>query len=104
MDARVLGALDALPCGIDVIFGATRETADDRRLGLRAASDRGLPAIGADVVARREVAGRSSGAPGLDDVHAEACEGAGHLELFARGHRCRGKLLAVAQAGVEDSN
>ena len=50
----------------------------------------------------REVALRGHGKAGLDDVHAQILEGVGHGELFLRGHAAAGRLLAVAQSGVEE--
>ena len=50
----------------------------------------------------REVAFGGHGEAGLDDVHAQIFKGMGHGELFLRGHAAAGRLLAVAQGGVEE--
>jgi hypothetical protein len=42
--------------------------------------------------------------PGLDDVHAEVDELGRHAPLLAHGHAAPGRLLAVAQRGVEDQH
>ena len=55
-----------------------------------------------DGLHRLEVAGRGDGEAGLDDVHAEVREGVGHLQLLGQVHAGAGRLLAVAQGGVED--
>ena len=41
---------------------------------------------------------------GLDDVDAHLVEHFGDLQLFLQGHRGAGRLLAVAQGGVENEN
>src|SRR5215213_7878240 len=69
----------------------TREAADDRALDLTRDRPHGL-----------EVAGRGDREAGLDDVHAQARELMGDLELLARVQRDARRLLAVAQGGVED--
>ena len=51
-----------------------------------------------------KVALRGHGEAGLDDVHAQVFEGMGHGQLFLRGHAAAGRLLAVAQRGVEKDN
>src|SRR5581483_914743 len=51
-----------------------------------------------------EVARRGGGEAGLDDVHAEALELARDRELLLDVHRASGRLLAVAQGGVEDAD
>ncbi len=49
-----------------------------------------------------EIALRSHGKAGLDDVHAQVLQGVRHGELFLGGHAAAGRLLAVAQSGVEE--
>jgi hypothetical protein len=66
-------------------------------------SMRRLADLGGDGLHGREVVRRGGREAGLDDVDAEAGERAGDLELFCRGHGRTGRLLAVAEAGVEDS-
>ena len=41
---------------------------------------------------------------GLDDVHAQRVERPRHLQLRRHVHREAGRLLAVAQRGVEDDD
>jgi len=49
--------------------------------------------------------GEAAGEAGLDDVDAEPGAGrAGDLELLGRGQAGAGRLLAVAEGGVEDSD
>ena len=50
----------------------------------------------------RKVALGGHGEAGLDDVHAQIFKGVSHGELFLRGHAAAGRLLAVAQGGVEE--
>ena len=49
-------------------------------------------------------AGDAIGKPGLDDVHAERVERARHRQLGRHVQREAGRLLAVAQRGVEDDD
>ena len=53
---------------------------------------------------RLEVARRGGREAGLDDVHLEADELAGDLELLGGGQPGAGRLLAVAQGRVEDAD
>ena len=55
-----------------------------------------------DRLHRLEIARRGDGEAGLDHVDAEVLEGVSHLELLAEVHAGAGRLLAVAQRGVED--
>ena len=49
-----------------------------------------------------EVAFRGHRESGLDNVHAQVLEGMGHGELFLGRHAAAGRLLAIAQSGVEE--
>src|SRR5450432_4782357 len=51
-----------------------------------------------------EVALGRDGEPGLEDVHAEVAELVRHAQLLGHGHAATGRLLAVAQRGVEDED
>src|SRR6185437_10453340 len=51
-----------------------------------------------------EVARRGDGEAGLDHVDAELGQRLGHADLLAEVHREAGRLLAVAQRGVEDDD
>ena len=57
-----------------------------------------------DPADRLEVAGRGGREAGLDDVDLEADQLAGDLELLGGGQAGAGRLLAVAQGGVEDAD
>ena len=87
------GVLDRLGGAVDVRRVAAGQAADDRPVDL--AGDR---------LHRLEVAGRGDREAGLDHVHAEVGEGAGHLQLLAQVHAAAGALLPVAQRGVEDDH
>ena len=73
-------------------------------LGAGQRSDRGLRTRLGDRRDRREVAFRSHGEAGLDDVHAQVLKRVRHGQLFLGGHAAAGRLLAVAQRGVEKYN
>ncbi len=90
VDAGAVGKLQGAGGHLDV-FGLGAGQRGDARLadGLRDGGD------------GREVALGGHGEAGLDDVHAQIFQGMGHGELFLRGHAAAGRLLAVAQGGVE---
>ena len=52
----------------------------------------------------REVAFGGHGKAGFKDVDAQVFESVGHRELFLGGHAAAGRLLAIAEGGVEDQN
>ena len=91
VDARARGVLDRSPGGVDVGLVGAGQAADHRALD--AAGDR---------LDRLEVAGRGDREAGLDHVDAQAGELLGDLDLLRRVQRDSGRLLAVAQCGVED--
>ena len=93
MDAAALGRLDRLAGAVDVLVAGAREAADHRVLG----------ALG-DLVHGLEIAVRGDREAGLDDVDAHVVEQLGDLELLLVGHGGAGRLLAVAQGGVEDDD
>ena len=90
VDAGAVGKLQRAGGHLDVFSLGAGERSDARLAdGLRDGGDGG------------EVALRGHGKAGLDDVHAQIFKGVGHGELFLRGHAAAGRLLAVAQGGVE---
>ncbi len=93
MDAPALGRLDRLAAAVDVLVARTREAGHHRVLG----------ALG-DLVDGREVALGGDREAGLDDVDAHGVEHLGDFELLLMGHGGAGRLLAVAQGGVEDDD
>ncbi len=62
------------------------------------------PGLLGDAVDRLEVARRGGRKAGLDHVDLEPDELAGDFELLGRGQARAGRLLAVAQGGVEDAD
>ena len=91
VDARLLGVLDGLPGAVDVAVVAAGEAADGR------AGD-----LGGDGADGLEVALRGDREAGLDDVDAQVGQRPGDLELLGVVHAGAGRLLAVAERGVED--
>ena len=73
-------------------------------MNAREAGDHGALDLAGDRLHGLEVAGRGDREAGLDDVHAQPRELVGDLELLGRVQRDAGRLLAVAQGGVEDEN
>ena len=57
-----------------------------------------------DLVDGLEIAVRRDREAGLDHVDAHGLEDLGDAELLVDGHRAAGRLLAVAQGGVEDDD
>ena len=84
---------DRLPRTIDVGGVGAGQAADDRAVDLAGDRPHGL-----------EVARRGDREAGLDDVHAEARELLGDLELLGRVERDARRLLAVAQRRVEQQD
>src|ERR1700681_4513727 len=93
VDAPALGRLDRLAGAVDVLLAGAREPAYDRVLG----------ALG-DLVDGGVVAFRGDRESGLDDVDAHGIEQLGDFELFLMRHGGAGRLLAVAQGGVENDD
>src|SRR5437762_13771294 len=91
MDSRPARARERLRGAFDVERAAARQGRDLRPWE--------LPAHG---LHRLEVAFRSDGETCLQDVHAKIHQLAGHPQLFRYGHAAPGRLVAVAQRGVED--
>jgi hypothetical protein len=91
VDPRALRVLDRVPGGVDVGLVGASEPADHGTLDL--AGDR---------LDRLEVTRRGDREPGLDHVDAQACQLLCDLHLLAGVQRDAGRLLAVAQRGVED--
>ena len=92
VDAGALGALEGLGGDLDILVDGTRQTTD--RAGI--ASDF------ADLVHGLEVTGARDGETGLDNIDVHAYELTGDYELFLGVHTCAGRLLAIAQSGVEN--
>ena len=93
MDARPLGVLDGVPAGADIALHAARQAADDRAFDLAGDGLHGL-----------EVAGAAGRETGLDDVHTQPRELVRDLQLLRRVEAAPGRLLAVAQRGVEEDD
>ena len=87
------GLVDRAQRRVDVFLAGARE------------ADHGRPGDGlGDSMHRLEIAGRRSREAGLDDIDAEALELARDRELLLDVHGAAGRLLAVAQRGVEDAD
>ena len=90
------GGFDGAGGGFDVCAFAAGERGDARALGgadfLGDGADAGGVAVGGD------------GEAGLDDVDAEAGELVRHAQLFGVVHGAAGRLLAVAEGGVEEDD
>ncbi len=93
VDARSLRVAYSSGGGLHVGRLSSSEAGDDRAIDF--AGDR---------LDRFEVAGRGDREAGFDDVDAEAGELVRDLELLAGVQRDAGRLLAVAQRGVEDAD
>src|SRR5262249_37860241 len=90
VDAAAPGRLDGFAGAVDVGLAGAGKAADD---GV-------LRALG-DLAYGVEVAFRCDGEAGLDDVDAHLVEELGDFELLLMRHGGAGRLLAVAQRGVE---
>src|SRR5207248_2790900 len=97
VDAGLRRVLHRLPAPVDVAQAHAREPADRR--GARERAD-----LLGHLARRLEVLLGRDGEAGLDDVHVQARQLPGHLQLFHRVHREPGRLLAVTERGVEDDD
>ncbi len=93
VNAFVGRGLDGFAGAVDIAGRAAGQAADD------AVAD-----LGGDGVNGFEIAVGTDGESGFDDVDAHGFEELGDLQLFRAGEGCAGRLLAVAQGGVEDSH
>lgn len=88
-----MGGLDGTGGGFDVSGLAAGERGD--------AGAFDLFGDGADGF---EIAVGGDGETGFEDVDAEGCELMGHAELLVMVHGAAGRLLAVAEGGVEEDD
>ncbi len=92
VDPWPVSRLQGLPGPVNVSLVAASETADGR-----------VADVTGDFLDRGEVAGRSDGKTGFDDVHAQVDQRVGDLQLFIQVHTRAGGLLSVSQRGIKDS-
>ena len=93
VDAAAAGMAHSLPCPIDIGRDRASEAGNGSALDLLGHGHDGF-----------EVAIGGNGKTSLDDVDAHLVERFGDLELFLQRHGGAGRLLAVAQGGVEDED
>ena len=93
VDAGAVGVLHGFAGAVDVPRHAAGEAGDD-----------GVRELFADGLDGLEVALGGDGEAGLDDVDAEGGELPGDLDLLPHVERGAGRLLAVAERGVEDAD
>ena len=93
VNPRMRGLVDCAQRRIDILFAGAREAEHD-----------GFGQRLSDPIHGLEVAGRRSGESGLDDIDVEPFELARERDLLLDVHRASGRLLAVAQRRVEDSD
>ena len=93
VDSRLLGVADGFPGPVDVGLAAAGQSADDR------AAD-----VAGDLAHGLEIAGRGDGKAGLDHVDAQLDQRLGDFHFFGQVHARPGRLLAVAERGVEDDD
>ena len=93
VDARIGGPFQGLSAALDVGRAGAGQAADLEPADLAGDGAHGL-----------EVALAGDGEARLQDVHAQALELAGQRQLLGQVHAAAGRLLAVAQGGVEDAD
>ena len=93
VDAWTRGILQRAPRGVDVVSSAARETGDDRAVDFASHEIHRLP-----------IAARGDRETGFDDVDPELRERLRDPQLFWLRHAAAGRLLAVAQRGIEDED
>ena len=85
-------AFEGFPGAVDVGVVAAGQAADGRAANVRG-----------DLANGFEIAGRGDGEAGFDDVDAQIDQRLGELHFFVDVHARAGRLLAVAERGVEDA-
>jgi hypothetical protein len=93
VDTLALRGLQCLGSTVDVAVGGAGQAAYHR-----------VPDELGNLLDRLEIAVRRDRKAGLDHVDAHGLEHLCDPELLGRGHRAAGRLLAVAQGGVEDDD
>ena len=93
VNSRLFGMLQGLPGAVDVGVAAAGQAADHR------AAD-----VSGDLADGLEIALRGDRKAGLDDIDAQIDQGLGDFHLFGQVHARPGRLLAVAERGVENYN
>src|SRR5687768_900931 len=93
VDSWTRGILQRAPRGVDVLSRATRETGDDRAMDFASHEMHRLP-----------IAARGDWETGFDDVDPELGERLRDPQLLRLRHAAAGRLLAIAQRGVENED
>ena len=93
VDSWTRGILQRAPRGVDVFSSAARETRDDRAVDFASHEIHRLP-----------IAARGDRETGFDDVDPELRERLRDPQFFRLRHAAAGRLLAVAQRGIEDED
>ena len=93
VDAWIFGALHGFPAAVDIAVHATGEPGHLNVSGLRGDGAHGF-----------EIAGTGGGKARFHDVHAQHFQLMGKAQFFLEIHGGAGRLLAVAQGGVEEIN
>ena len=93
VDSRPLGVAHGFPGAVDVLIAAAGQAADHRPANATGRSPH-----------RLEVAGRGDGKAGLDHVDAQFDQRLGDLHFLRQVHARPGRLLAVAERGVENDD
>ena len=91
MDARALGVLDGFPALLDVSRDGARQPGDGWSVDLAR-----------DALHGGEILGTGRREPGFDDVHPQARQLLGHLDLLRRSQREPQRLLPVAEGRIEE--
>ncbi len=93
VQARTGGGLHGTQRGLDIGGQAARQ----HRQG-------GVAQFAGDQRMRLAVRLRTGRKTRFDDVHAQLGQAARHHQLLLRGHAATGRLLAIAQGGIEDAD
>src|SRR5665647_1831154 len=93
VDAGVLGVFDGVPTCADVALDAAGQTADDRALH-----------FAGDGLHRLEITGAAGWEAGFDHVYAQAHQLVSDLKLLRGVQTATGRLLPVAQRGIEEDD
>ena len=93
MDARPTGAFQGAPCPRDVRLSGPRQSGDDGAVNLTRNNAHSFIVV---ILSDRKA--------GLNHIHTEAIQLQGHAQFVSNAHAASGRLFAIAQCGVKESN
>ena len=90
----LFGVLERFPGAINVVFATTSQPANDRAVA----------EFAGNFLHGLKITRRCDGKTGLNHIDAQLDQRFGNVELLGRVHATAGRLLAIAQCGIENRN